>query len=635
MALRSTRPERSLCLMPHLLVFNRSYHPDLGATGQLLGELCEDLVSRHGWRVTVVAGPPTVTLDNGTARLARRRVRQETVRGVTVLRTSGTRLPKARFVGRVTNYLSYFAAALLAGFRVPRPDLVMSLTDPPVIGLAAAAWARWWGVPFVFLCQDVFPEVAVLLEDFRSERVNRLLDRVNRLLLREAAAVVAIGETMARRLVELKGAAADRVTVIHNWADRAVLGPERKKNAFAEANGLSDRFVVLHSGNLGLGQAAESLVEAAGHLRSQPDLVFVFQGDGVKRAALADQVKRLGLDNVRFLPYASKDTLRYAFGAADVQVVSLRRGLAGFIVPSKFYGILASGRASVAAVEDDCEVATLTTRHGSGLVVPPGEPAAIAAAIRRLYDDPELRARLAANALEASAAYDRPGAVAAYHRLLSGLVAGARVRRGWLGGWAKRAFDVGLSGAGLLGSLPLWAAIGLAVRRQDGGPVFFRDERVGQGGRVFGVLKFRTMVPDADRLFGPKQAGENDPRVTRVGRLLRATAMDELPQLWNIFRGDMSFVGPRALRPGEIHARGDGRLVPLASVPGYRDRHAVRPGLTGVAQIYADRDVPPHQKFRYDRLYIRRRSFGLDLRLIALSFWITFRGRWERRGRKT
>jgi len=142
------------------------------------------------------------------------------------------------------------------------------------------------------------------------------------------------------------------------------------------------------------------------------------------------------------------------------------------------------------------------------------------------------------------------------------------------------------------------------------------------------------MVPDADQLFGPKQATEDDPRVTRVGRLLRATAMDELPQLWNIFKGDMSFVGPRALRPGEIHTRGDGCISLLESVPGYRERHAVAPGLTGVAQIYADRDIPPRQKFRYDRLYIRRQSFWLDLRLILLSFWITFQGRWERRGRK-
>jgi lipopolysaccharide/colanic/teichoic acid biosynthesis glycosyltransferase len=200
--------------------------------------------------------------------------------------------------------------------------------------------------------------------------------------------------------------------------------------------------------------------------------------------------------------------------------------------------------------------------------------------------------------------------------------------------WPKRLFDLSLAGAGLLGSLPLWGLIATLIKLEDGAEVFFRDQRVGRGGRVFGVLKFRTMVPEADRLFGPRQAQIDDPRVTRIGRLLRATAMDELPQLWNIFVGDMSFVGPRALRPGEIHARGDGAVVPLSSIPGYDQRHAVQPGLTGLAQVYADRDIAPRQKFRYDRLYIGCRSFALDLKLVAASFWITLQGRWERRGRK-
>jgi lipopolysaccharide/colanic/teichoic acid biosynthesis glycosyltransferase len=142
------------------------------------------------------------------------------------------------------------------------------------------------------------------------------------------------------------------------------------------------------------------------------------------------------------------------------------------------------------------------------------------------------------------------------------------------------------------------------------------------------------MRPDAERAVGAVQATRNDPRVTPVGRLLRATAMDELPQLWNILRGDMSFVGPRALRPGEIEAAGDGREVRLDDVPGFAVRCRVRPGLTGVAQIYAPRDVARRHKFRYDRVYIRRRSFWLDVRLILLSFWITARGTWEARGQK-
>ena len=195
----------------------------------------------------------------------------------------------------------------------------------------------------------------------------------------------------------------------------------------------------------------------------------------------------------------------------------------------------------------------------------------------------------------------------------------------------KRLFDIVLAAIGLAVSSPVSALIAAAIKLEDGGPVFFPQERIGLGGRVFTALKFRSMVVDAESGSGPVQAGENDPRVTYVGRLLRGTAMDELPQLWNIFVGDMSFVGPRPLRPGEVEVRGDGRLVPLASIPGYEARHEVRPGLTGLTQVYAPRDISRTSKFRLDRLYLRRASFWLDLKLIALSFWITGRAAWESR----
>lgn len=199
---------------------------------------------------------------------------------------------------------------------------------------------------------------------------------------------------------------------------------------------------------------------------------------------------------------------------------------------------------------------------------------------------------------------------------------------------AKRFFDVVLSGVGLIVSLPVWVVVAAAVKLEDRGPVFYAQDRVGRDGMTFRVLKFRSMVQDAEAHVGARQASAGDPRITRVGRWLRATAMDELPQLLSICRGDMSFVGPRALRPGEIEVVGSGELVALEDVPGFRERCQVTPGLTGVAQIYAPRDIPRRQKFRYDRVYIQQQSFWLDLRLVALSFWITFRGAWESREHK-
>ena len=198
----------------------------------------------------------------------------------------------------------------------------------------------------------------------------------------------------------------------------------------------------------------------------------------------------------------------------------------------------------------------------------------------------------------------------------------------------KRLLDVTLSGLGLALSSPLWLLIAAAIKLDDPGPVFHRQTRIGRGGRPFIVLKFRSMRVTGARADTLTQAREADPRITRVGRVLRATAADELPQLLSIFVGDMSFVGPRALMPEEIETGSNGRVIPMNEIPGYETRITVTPGLTGLAQIYAARDIPRRSKFRYDKLYVSRQGFCLDVRLIALSFWISARGAWETRDRK-
>jgi lipopolysaccharide/colanic/teichoic acid biosynthesis glycosyltransferase len=198
----------------------------------------------------------------------------------------------------------------------------------------------------------------------------------------------------------------------------------------------------------------------------------------------------------------------------------------------------------------------------------------------------------------------------------------------------KRPFDMALSLTGIILSSPLWLLFSFLIYITDRGPVFYRQERVGKNGRIFRAFKFRSMIKDAEKDQGPVQAVENDPRVTKVGRILRATAMDELPQLINILKGDMSFVGPRALRPAEKEVQGNPDERAIEDIPGFRERHAVRPGLTGLAQVYLPTDAPRRKKFRYDLLYIKKRTFWLDLKIIFLSFWITFRGKWESRQHK-
>ena len=209
-----------------------------------------------------------------------------------------------------------------------------------------------------------------------------------------------------------------------------------------------------------------------------------------------------------------------------------------------------------------------------------------------------------------------------------------RVSVGGKGYFLKRPFDIIVAITGLLIASPLWLIFSIAIKLGDRGPVFFLQERWGKDKTRIRVYKFRTMVPDAVERFGHVQAQENDPRVTRVGRFLRATSLDEMPQLLNIARGDMSWVGPRALPIDEIQVQEKGADLPDEEIPGFEARSRLRPGLTGIAQIFAPRDVPRQQKYKYDAIYAGSQSLWLDVRLIFVSLWITLRARWEARGSK-
>jgi lipopolysaccharide/colanic/teichoic acid biosynthesis glycosyltransferase len=200
--------------------------------------------------------------------------------------------------------------------------------------------------------------------------------------------------------------------------------------------------------------------------------------------------------------------------------------------------------------------------------------------------------------------------------------------------FAKRALDFVLALIGIVLSAPIWLVVAIAIKLDDRGPVFFRQSRVGKDGALFDALKFRTMVPDPDGTRVAQQGHPDDTLITRVGRFIRPTAIDELPQLLSILRGDMSLVGPRAVPPLEIAANGNGQPVEIRELPGYHERHRVRPGLTGPAQVRAPRDIPYRKKFRYDVFYVRHQSLGYDVQLIFQSIAISLTGRWPDGGRR-
>ncbi|MDX6749972.1 TIGR03013 family PEP-CTERM/XrtA system glycosyltransferase [Geminicoccaceae bacterium 1502E] len=193
--------------------------------------------------------------------------------------------------------------------------------------------------------------------------------------------------------------------------------------------------------------------------------------------------------------------------------------------------------------------------------------------------------------------------------------------RAGLPGLVKRLFDVALSLAVLLLTAPLLGLTALAVKLQDGGPVLYRQQRTGRNGVVFELMKFRSMRADAEAA-GPQFAQERDPRITPVGRLIRRLRIDELPQLWNVLRGEMSFVGPRPERPVFVEQL-------ARRLPYYRERHRAKPGITGWAQLnhrYTSDLEEARTKLEYDIYYVKNWSMFLDILILAQTLRVVIWG---------
>jgi colanic acid biosynthesis glycosyl transferase WcaI len=356
---------------PRLLVFNQYYHPGVEATAQLLTELCEELARDHD--VTVITGRLHDHEDDPD---------YEILNGVEILRLHSTSYERSPLTRRALNYFTYLGRALRRGLRAEHPDVVLCMTDPPMVGDIAWIVARRFRVPLVVVSQDVFPEIAVKLKRLTNPVLVRTLDVLTRFYLRRAHRVVAIGETMRKRLEE-KGVKPNRLRVIPNWTDTTEITPADRNNSWAQEYGLIGRFVVMHSGNIGHAQDLDTLIRASTQLQNL-DVIVALIGFGARHADYESLAAELDATAVRFLPYQPREVLSQSLSSADVHFVGLARGLAGYVVPSRLYGILAAGRPILVAAEEESETAQLVRTVGCGVVVPPGEPVRVAAAIRSL-----------------------------------------------------------------------------------------------------------------------------------------------------------------------------------------------------------------------------------------------------------
>jgi glycosyltransferase involved in cell wall biosynthesis len=396
---------------PRLLVLNQYYWPGIEATAQLLTDLCEALADEYDIRVLT-------GMLHGHELLPHRVVRN----GVEIVRVHSTAFERSSLGLRGLNYASYLGSTLAAALTGPRPDLVLTMTDPPMIGDIGLAVSKRFGVPLLVISEDVFPEIATKLRRLENPVLVGVLRQLVRLYLKRADRVVAIGETMRQRL-EAKGAPGDRLRVIPNWIDTASITPQEHDNEWKRAQKLAGKFVVMHSGNVGHAQDLDTIVRATTFLRDLDDLAVVIVGFGARHAEIQSLAARLETDNVRFLPYQPRELLPLSLAAANLHFVGLARGLSGYVVPSRLYGILAAGRPVIVSADRDSETAQVVTEAGCGVVLPPGRPELVARTIRDAHDgklDLEEMGRRGREYVTAEA--DRAVAVGRYRTVLRELV---------------------------------------------------------------------------------------------------------------------------------------------------------------------------------------------------------------------
>jgi colanic acid biosynthesis glycosyl transferase WcaI len=308
-----------------ILLINQFFWPDSSATSQLLTDLARGLTDRghevyaisaeSGYNVTAVGDPPP---------------------GIHIYPVKSSRFSRGR-IGRLVSYLSFYVTATLRALTVPRPDLVVTLTTPPLVSLLGTILKTLRGTRHFIWEMDVYPDVAIDLNYFKA---GGIIDRVTGALAdysrRRADGIVALGECMKQRLIG-RGIDAKRIFIADNWADGAAIQPVPR-------DGDPAQLVLLYSGNLGLAHDVETLTGAALALKGDARFRFLFVGSGGRRQELADFATAHDLRSIELRPYVERSSLGESLSAGDIGLVTQRDVCCGSVVPSKVYGLLAAGR---------------------------------------------------------------------------------------------------------------------------------------------------------------------------------------------------------------------------------------------------------------------------------------------------
>lgn len=399
-----------------VILLSQFMFPEMNATGQLMTSLSTGLAQR-GTTVIAYAAQPSYF---GTQR-AHAIVQKD---GVTIRRLWHTHLGRRSTPARAVDGASFILRLALESLRFKRDAPIIAVTNPPFLPLVGALRRFFFKNPLVVIIHDVYPEIAVQLGTISpNSAVHRLLNTLDRFILSQADSIVVLGRDMEVKVsAKLPPSRRGRIVRIPNWADATqICAIPKVESTTARREQLLSAFVVQYSGNLGRSQCFDTILGAAAHL-ADTGVLFAIRGEGVKGDSLRAAATNAGLANIRFYSRVEQSELSDALAACDLAIVPLTPGLEGLSVPSKFYGILASGRPVIALMSPDSEVALAVRENDCGRVVDPGNSEELQRVILELRNNPRELSRLGENARKAfDRFYTREIAIESFTAVLSNL----------------------------------------------------------------------------------------------------------------------------------------------------------------------------------------------------------------------
>lgn len=582
-----------------VLYFHQHFSTPKGSTGIRSYEMALRLVTQ-GHKVTMVCG----SYGGGNTGLShgfRRGRREGEVDGIDVIEFDLAYSNADGFIKRSLLFL-LFALRSVGVALTHRYDVLFATTTPLTAGIPGI-FARWLrGKPFVFEVRDLWPELPREMGVITNPVVLWAMGILEWVSYRSAHRVIGLSPGIVQG-IERCGVISDRIALVPNGCDFSIfeqdLEPWRPEGV--EAGDL----LAVFTGTHGMANGLDSVLDAANFLkqRGRNDIKIALIGDGKLKSQLQSRARQQGLDNVIFHDPINKQRLACLMKGADLGIQSLANVPAFYYgtSPNKFFDYISAGLPVLNNYPG--WLAEMIKETECGFAVEPDSPEQFANALENAAADRNALKEMGESASRlAHWKFDRD---TLGNRFVTVLSQAASMP---VAAPAKRAMDIMGSIAGLLLLAPVIALLAFLVRQKHGSPVCFRQVRPGKAGMPFEMIKFRTMKdehgPDGELL------PDND-RLTAFGQFLRSTSMDELPELWNVLKGDMSLVGPRPLLM---------EYLPLYSDRQAR-RHEVKPGVTGWAQVNGRNTLSWEEKFELDVWYVENRSFWLDIKILFLTVW--------------